>query len=621
MGIAIWLGLFLPLIGFLVLLVSSYRISRTEAGIVACGSLLASFLCFATLLIKYLTGRIGPFTETLFPWLSYSTVQADFALHVDALSLLMALIITGVGFLIHVYANGYMDHDKDFCRFFACMNFFVFAMLLLVLAANLPLLFVGWEGVGLASYLLIGFWYEKPKAAKAAIKAFVVNRVGDLGLLLAIVYAFTLFGTGDMEEISRRATVGFAPGAIEMVVLTFLLFWGAAAKSAQIPLHVWLADAMEGPTPVSALIHAATMVTAGVYLVVRMHALFLLAPVTLQLVGVVGGVTALFAALSAVGQTDLKRVLAYSTVSQLGLMFLACGVGAFYAAMFHLTTHAFVKALLFLSAGNVVHMMHGTTQLDKMGGLKSKLPKTSILFLIGVLAMSALPPFAAFFSKELILEQEAQTGHYILFTLGLIVSVLTAYYLTRAYCLAFTGESRVEETSFTIFEAPRIMLAPLSILALLSICGGLLGFSIGQPALLESFLNRVDVTLAEGDVSHGFHLSWITFTSIAAAIFGIGLGVLRYFNTDRKEFPLQVLKQAFYIDQLYDWLFVYPLKGLARLIDYFIEPKIFSGMINGVSSVSQQIAVVLQRMQSGQIRSYVAWMAVGAVFLITYFVY
>lgn len=619
MEYTVWLALFLPLLGFLVLLATSNVISRTQTNWIGCMTVLISFICFSSILYVYTQNSMTPLTITLFNWIPLQEIKADVSLYIDPLSLLMTLIITGVGFLIHVYSTGYMEHDEDFARFFACMNFFIFSMLLLVLAANLLILFVGWEGVGLASYLLIGYYYSRPSAAQAATKAFVVNRIGDLGLLIGILLTFYMFGTSDIAEVSQKSGTQFTLGAPLLGILTLLYFIGATGKSAQIPLHVWLPDAMEGPTPVSALIHAATMVTAGVYLVVRMHPLFMLAPNTLHLVGAVGGATSLFAAMCAVGQTDLKRVLAYSTVSQLGLMFLACGVGAFYAAMFHLTTHAFMKALLFLSAGDVVHMMRGTQEMDKMGGLSKKFPVTHVLFFIGVLAMSGVPPLAAFFSKDLILEQDYLAGFHTFFYVGLAASILTAFYLTRAYYLTFMGKSRLEEKILkAVHEAPSVMLIPVSILALLSIFGGFLGSFSAHP-ILETFLGESDVKLAVPD---GIIFSPETVMSIIGAFLGIGVAAFIYirYGNQLGTRTFAFLRKSFYIDEIYDKLIVNPLKKLSLFIDYVLEPDVFVGSIKGLAQGTQGIAAWLQRMQSGQIRSYVAWMAVGMVGLIIYFI-
>lgn len=601
-------ALFLPLLGFLILMLCADKLGRKTIATIGCGTIFISFLCFEHLLNVYEV----PYDLTLFQWIPVRDIQANFSLHVDSLSLLMALIITGVGFLIHVYSVGYMEHEEDFARFFACLNLFVFAMLLLVLASNLLLLFVGWEGVGLVSYLLIGYYYTRPSAAKAATKAFVVNRIGDLGFLLGLLLMFTLFGTSEITEINERAPLEFAVGAPILTVLTLLLFLGATGKSAQIPLHTWLPDAMEGPTPVSALIHAATMVTAGVYLVVRLHPLFLLAPDTLYVIGIIGAVTALFAALCAVGQTDLKRVLAYSTVSQIGYMFLACGVGAFYAAMFHLTMHAFIKATLFLSAGSVVHGLGGETQMSRMGGLAGTFKATNWLFLIGVLALSGVPPLAAFFSKDLILDQSYLTGYYLLYGIGLFTALLTAFYLTRAYCLTFTGPSHVDPEKHP-HEAPVVMLGPVSLLAILSIVGGFLTFG------LQKFLAEDGITLPVEQ--HGVHLSLPTVLSIIAVFLGLGLAALLYTRfSERLGKPFRLFTRSFYIDELYWNIIANPIRKLGQVITNFFEPKVFEGSLDIAADGAQNVAKGLQRVQSGEIRSYVAWIVIGAALLLTYFV-
>jgi len=619
----IWLGLFAPLVGFLGLVASANWIGRQLTGYIGCSTILVSFICFTTLLLNNAHDGAGLENVTLYSWIPVEGIHADFTLHLDHLSMLMTLIITGIGFFIHVYSIGYMEHDRDVARYFAFMNFFVFSMLLLVLAGHLLVLFVGWEGVGLASYLLIGFWYERPAAAQAATKAFVVNRIGDFGFLIGLLLTFYLFGTGNIAEINQRAGSQFTSGASIIVLLTLLYFMGCTAKSAQLPLHTWLPDAMEGPTPVSALIHAATMVTAGVYLVVRMHPVFMLAPMTLQIVGVVGAVTSLFASLCAVGQLDLKRVLAYSTISQLGLMFLACGAGAFYSAMFHLTTHAFMKSLLFLSAGNVVHMMNDTTDMEKMGGLSKIFTKTHWLFLIGVLAMSGIPPLAAFFSKDLILEQEYLSGFETLYYIGLGASILTGFYLVRAYCLTFTGKLPREDNMLIIAkEAPPVMLIPVTFLALLSIVGGFLGFAFGTIPVLESYLMEIGVTPIELKLSTGIVLSPETIMAIAGAFLGVILSAIIYTNfPDRIGKTFAILKKSFYIDEIY-WIGIaVPLRSFSRFLSNIVEPKVFNGSINLATQAIQSGAHGLQRIQNGQIRSYVAWFVIGTVFLLAYFVF
>jgi NADH-quinone oxidoreductase subunit L len=615
-------SLLAPLLGFVLLLFFGKKLSLNSVAVVACGAVLLSFIGFTILLFQHAANNNPPQEVLLYNWIPVGGINAKVQLHIDHLSQLMTMIITGIGFLIHVYSVGYMDHERDYRRYFACLNLFIFAMLLLVLASDLLLLFVGWEGVGLASYLLIGFYAQKPSAAAAATKAFVVNRVGDAGLLLALLLSFTLFGTFNIEEILQQSSSKFVVGAPIITLLTLLFMCGAAGKSAQLPLQVWLPDAMEGPTPVSALIHAATMVTAGVYLVVRLHPLFLLAPTTMQIVGVIGAATSLLAALSAIGQNDLKRVLAYSTLSQLGLMFLATGAGAFYAAMFHLTTHAFVKALLFLSAGNVVHMMAGNTDMYKMGGLKTIFTKTHWLFLLGALALSGIPPFAAFFSKDLILEEEYNTGHIWLFSIGIAINILTSFYMLRAYLLTFTGKSNLTpEVARTTHEAPSIMLAPLSVLALLSIVGGLLGFSRSHVPLLEGFLSSDDPTLLQ-HASHGFELSMELWISVAASFLGLITAIVLYvYYADKLGAPLEVLKKAFYFDEIYEVLIRRPLKALSLSIAHFIEPFIFDGSISMLVKGSDGVARTMQKLQSGQIRSYLAWMVLGGGILLIFLTY
>lgn len=613
-------GLFLPLLGFLLILLFSNKIGRRPTEFIACSSLFLSFALFAWLFFE----RTNPdlINVKLFDWIPVPGLTTSFGLHLDSLSHLMTLIITGIGFLIHVYSIGYMDHDEYYGRFFGCLNFFVFAMLLLVLADSLLLLFVGWEGVGLASYLLIGFWYERPVAAQAATKAFVVNRIGDLGLLLGILLAFTLFGTSDMAAVNAKAVAEYSPGEPLMVLFTLLLFTGAVGKSAQLPLQVWLPDAMAGPTPVSALIHAATMVTAGVYLVVRMHPVFEIAPLTMNIVAVIGAATSLYAAFCAVGQTDLKRVLAYSTVSQLGFMFLACGIGAFFAAMFHLTMHAFMKACLFLAAGNVVHMMHDTTEMGRMGGLSAIFKKTHILFLIGVLAMAGIPPLAAFFSKDLILEESSLAGYQLLFCVAMLASLLTGFYLTRAYCLTFLGRTHLtNHEQETVKEAPNVMIIPVALLALLSLVGGFLGFSIGGPPAFEIFLAQSGADYGAQELNEGFHMTWEIWLSLVIAIIGVGGAFYVYSRmSDAMIESMRFLKKAFYFDEFYDVFIVSPAHWVARITGNVLEPLLFDGSVREVATSSQSVASWMQKMQSGQIRSYVAWMAIGSVFLLLFLI-
>jgi len=611
----IYLGLFVPLLSFILLLFSSFHIGRKTVSWIGCGSILISFLCF----LWCLYFESLPREFLLFQWIPVEGIWADFSLYIDPISMLMTLIITGVGFLIHVYSVGYMEHDADFARFFACLNFFIFSMLLLVLAKNLLLLFVGWEGVGLASYLLIGFWYEREDAPVAAVKAFVVNRIGDLGFLLALIFTLHVFGTGNIIEITAKAKEIFASGSPIITMITLLFFLGAIGKSAQIPLHTWLPDAMAGPTPVSALIHAATMVTAGIYLIVRMHDLFLLSPLTMHVIGTTGALTGLYASLSALGQIDIKKVLAYSTISQLGLMFLACGAGSFYAAMFHLTTHAFIKALLFLSAGNILHAAHEVTDLNKMGDLSKKLPVTHWLFLIGVLALSGVPPLAAFFSKDFILEEEHILGWNILYYLGLAASILTGVYLIRAYYFAFLGSTRMEKTLFNqITESKMIMLIPIFVLGILTVIGGFLGYAVEGISPLESFLGAAgirDIIHNSGNIFH---------TDTMVAIFGSLAGIFitwGYLSRSKEEStPYEILKKAFYFDEIYHAMIEIPIQQLSLFFNAF-EGKVIEKMMFSTANFSLHTARALQYIQNGQIRSYVAWMTIGTGIALIYFVF
>src|SRR5687768_4330130 len=429
----IWLIPALPLAGFLVNLALGSRLPRPVIGAIACGTVGAAFLvalgCFLALL--ELSPDERAVVQTLWTWIQAGTLRADVAFLLDPLSSLMALVITGVGFLIHVYSTGYMSHDHDYRRYFLYLNLFTFSMLTLVMASNFLLMFVGWEGVGLCSYLLIGFWYTKQSAADAGKKAFIVNRIGDFGFLLGILLLFWTVGSLDYQVVFEAAPGLLAVGSITATAIGLLLFLGATGKSAQVPLYVWLPDAMEGPTPVSALIHAATMVTAGVYMVARCHVLYELAPAALGVVAVVGAVTAIFAASIGLVQTDIKRVLAYSTVSQLGYMFLACGVGAFTAGIFHLMTHAFFKALLFLGAGSVIHALSGEQELSRMGGLRKHLPITFATMAIACVAIAGIPPFAGFFSKDEILYETFASGNIVLWVVATITAFMTAFYMFR----------------------------------------------------------------------------------------------------------------------------------------------------------------------------------------------
>ncbi|MCL6432428.1 MAG: NADH-quinone oxidoreductase subunit L, partial [Anaerolineae bacterium] len=486
-----WLVLVFPLAGVLINAFFGYRLGRRACGALATVAVALSFLWGVGVLAGLLS-RPAEAREVhlaLWDWVVAGDLHVGLSLLVDPLSVVMLLVVTGVGALIHLYSNGYMREDPDYARFFTYLNLFIVGMLLLVLADNFLLLYLGWEAVGLCSYLLIGFWYQKKSAADAGKKAFIVNRVGDFGFALGIMLIFATFGTLGFREVFERAPVMLQAGGAVATAITLLLFTGAVGKSAQIPLYVWLPDAMEGPTPVSALIHAATMVTAGVYMVARTHVLFALAPFSSAVVAAIGTLTAIYAASIALVQTDIKRVLAYSTISQLGYMFLAVGVGAYAAGIFHLTTHAFFKALLFLGAGSVIHALGGEQDMRRMGGLFGKLRVTGTTFVVAWLAISGIPPLSGFFSKDEILAAAYHSGNVLLWLLGLITAGLTAFYMSRAVFMTFFGDSRVSpEAAHHLHESPPTMTLPLAALAVLAAVASLLAGDSANEALYKSNL-------------------------------------------------------------------------------------------------------------------------------------
>jgi NADH-quinone oxidoreductase subunit L len=557
-----------------------------------------------------------PYTETCpLPWISVGLLHVDFSFVLDQLSLVMLLVVTGVGFLIHVYSVGYMGDDKGYARYFSYLNLFLFFMTVLVLAGNALVMFIGWEGVGLASYLLIGFWFQKKSAADAGKKAFIVNRIGDFGFLIGMFLLVANFGTLTFSEIGAKlyANPAWQGGVLTIIALCLML--GAAGKSAQLPLYIWLPDAMEGPTPVSALIHAATMVTAGVYMVARTHILFNHSPFALGVVATVGAATAIFAATIALVQNDIKRVLAYSTISQLGYMFLGCGVAAYSAAIFHLMTHAFFKALLFLAAGSVIHTIGGEQDLRKMGGLRKKLPVTFAVTTIGVLAIVGIFPFAGFFSKDAILYAAflQGTNGKILWFVGLLTALLTAFYMFRLWYMTFMGESRSHEIH--PHECPWSMRGPLVILAALSVCGGWIG--------MEHFGSFLAPAAGAMPTEAGnWRLELIL--SIVAVLFALeGWLIADKFYRRKPERPAQyaaalpacykLLANKYYVDEFYGAVVVKPLLAISK---FFLEWVVDVGILGGATWLLGGIATfagaILQRWQSGNLRSYAAWLAAGA---------
>lgn len=620
---------FLPLLGFAINGLFGRKISKTAAATIGSGTVLVAFLlsigCFQEV------SSSGAIQTVLYNFLTVGSLQVNFSFLVDQLSVWMMLIVTGVGFLIHVYSIGYMHEDEGFWKFFAYLNLFIFSMLLLVMGDNLVMLFFGWEGVGLCSYLLIGFWYTNTDFSKAARKAFIMNRIGDLGLLLGIFLIFKTFGSLTYGEIFARIdTVNPDPAIITAICL--LLFIGAMGKSAQIPLYTWLPDAMAGPTPVSALIHAATMVTAGIYLVARCYPLYNLSPDALQVIAVVGLVTSIFAALIGLRQNDIKKVLAYSTVSQLGLMFVALGMGAYATAMFHVTTHAFFKALLFLGAGSVIHAMGGEQDIRNMGGLRKALPITFWIFLIGTFAISGFPLMAGFFSKDEIFANTFAAGGKWWWGFAGLGGLITAVYMCRLLFVTFFGEFRgTAEQKKHLHESPLVMTVPLILLAVLSVLGGFLNtphfLHLGTPQWLSHFLEPVvqNTNLHHGGEPH--HLAESTewsLMSISTSLALLVIAVSYYIYVLRRSVPVadsaqgglvKVLANKFYVDEIYDFLIVKPVEKLSQLLHYYADIWAIDGLVHAVGRSVEGLGAQFRKLQNGNIEYYLLGMVAGAVLL------
>ncbi len=646
MTFAVLIPLF-PLLGWLANGLGGKRWGHRVAAAVACGAVAASFVT-ALVLLRELTvlppdGRHA--VVDLYQWIGAGSVRIPLRLLVDPLSVTMALVVSGVGALIHVYSIGYMAGDEAFPRYFAYLNLFMAAMLWLVLAGDLVVMFIGWEGVGLCSYLLVAFWFTRPAAARAGVKAFLVTRAGDVGFLLGIFLAFGVFGTTDLTAITQGAASRLAMGGAAATALALLLFLGATGKSAQLPLYVWLPDAMEGPTPVSALIHAATMVTAGVYMIVRMHAVYLRAPLAMDVVAVTGAVTAVFAAAAALVEPDLKRVLAYSTISQLGYMFLAVGVGAWSAGIFHLTSHAFFKALLFLAAGGVMHALAGDTDMRRMGGLARRLPFTAGAFAVGALALAGIPPLTGFFSKDLVLAGAFHTGHHGLWAIGIIAAGLTAVYIVRAFALVFVvpeAPDSPREGGQAIraavhrgtahHEVPQTMAWPMEILGALVLLGGVLGWSFSRPGVLEQWLRPVVELGAGGSLPAGRfggpgaagHAAsgegMLLAVSVAVAAAGL---LLAWFIHAARTVRVRsgvvraVLARQFYVEDLYRVAVVTPSLALARAAGTFDRTVIDGGVAATARAIGASGAA-LRWLQSGYLRHYATFVLVGALLMLAY---
>jgi NADH-quinone oxidoreductase subunit L len=614
----VWLIPAFPLAGALINMVLG-RLTGRRAHWVAVTALAASFLVSCAVFARVRSG--GAFTTTLFPWIVAGEFETAATAWVDALTAVMLLVVTGVGFLIHLYSVGYMHGDAGYPRYFAYLNLFVFSMTMLVLSGNFLLLYVFWEAVGLCSYLLIGFWYERDTAAAAGKKAFIVNRVGDFGFGLGIMWIWIAVGSLDYETVFR--------GAGEMPVATatgiaLLLFMGACGKSAQLPLHVWLPDAMEGPTPVSALIHAATMVTAGVYMVARSHALFERSGVALEVVAWVGVATALFAATIGLAQTDIKRVLAYSTISQLGYMFAAVGLGAYAVGIFHLVTHAFFKALLFLGAGSVIHGLGGEQDMRRMGGLAPRMVTTTITMTIGAAGLAGFPGLAGFFSKDEILASAYHSEHRLMWALLLVGAFMTAFYSFRLIFLTFGGGPRMSrEAAHHLHESPPSMTLPLAVLAVLTVIAG---WAVGVPSADGTrFARFLAPVFPAAEAEHGGVAGvMLLVLSVVVALSGIVLAWFMYMaapvRAERIGQPRTVvhrlLLNAWYVDWLYDRLIVRPLFALSEWLASVVDLGVIDGAVNGVARVVTAWAAGMRRMQTGYVVNYALTMLVGAVVIV-----
>ena len=616
----VWLIPVLPLIGFLINGLGRNNLSRGLAGMLGSGVVLASFIISILVFIQVKNGV--SFDKSYFDFINISSLQLGFEFKVDALSSLFLLIITGVGFLIHVYSTAYMHDEpaKDFAKYFSYLNLFVFSMLLLVMGGNFVIMFLGWEGVGLCSYLLIGYWYKKEENTDAANKAFIMNRIGDLGFLLAVFWIIAKLGSVNYDVVFSAASLAKF-SATDITGITLLLFVGATGKSAQIPLYTWLPDAMAGPTPVSALIHAATMVTAGIYMIARSNALFSLSEVTMTVITIIGLATALVAASIAIRQNDIKKVLAYSTVSQLGFMFLALGTGNYVAAVFHVLTHAFFKALMFLGSGSVIHAMGGEQDIRNMGGLHKHMKITSITFLIGCLAISGIPGFSGFFSKDEILAGAYAAHGYgkIIYAVALFTALLTAFYMFRLYFMTFTGKFRgTHEQEHHLHESPSAMTLPLLLLAALSVVGGYVGIpeALGGNHVLAQFLSPV-VKSATHHLEHSteYILMALSTVLVVASIF-FAWSKFKNYQAEGEATGLgRILQNKWYVDEIYAAAITKPLAALSALLHSVVEKRGIDGFVNGVGKAVNYGSRQLRLIQSGQVGAYVLLMVIGMLLL------
>jgi len=622
----LWLVPLLPLLGFVINGLGRNTLSKGLIGFIGSAVILVSFIVSVLLFFNLSGSEQKQFTVDLFDWISVGDLHIPLSFLYDPLSAMMLLIITGIGFLIHIYSIGYMHGDAGFGKFFSYLNLFIFFMLILVLGSNYIVMFIGWEGVGLCSYLLIGFWYTNNSYASAAKKAFVMNRIGDLGFLLGVFLLFITFGSVEFAKVFPQAAA-MLPGTAALTFITLLLLVGACGKSAQLPLFTWLPDAMAGPTPVSALIHAATMVTAGIYMIARSSVLFDLAPHTQDVMAIIGTATALVAALIALTQTDIKKVLAYSTVSQLGYMFLGLGVGAYTGSFFHVLTHAFFKALLFLGAGSVIHAMHHEQDMRHMGGLRTKLKTTFATMMVGTIAIAGLPPFSGFFSKDEILAH-AYAHHKVLWAIGLFTAFLTAFYMFRMMFLTFSGKYRgTHHEESHIHESPANMTFPLIVLAILAAFGGLLNVPevFGGGEWLAHWLSGAGVAQHELDLDHG--TEWMLMgVSVLVALVALGYAYMRYVKKGEvpvaDEMPRPALTQwsyhKFYLDELYDMLIRKPLDAFSAFFYRIVDRKVIDGLVNSLGWTAGEGSKGLRLLQTGNVGFYIFMMVLGIIALLAY---
>ena len=612
-----------PLLGFLITGLANKRLKHNHAGIIASILISLSFIVSVILFFVLRNSGQDAATITLFNWIAVGNMNIPFAFLIDHLSLTMMLVVTGVGALIHIYSIGYMHGDERVNSFFAQMNLFTFSMLLLVMGANYLVLFIGWEGVGLCSYLLIGFWFKNPAFNYAARKAFIMNRIGDLGFILGIILLFYTFKSVSFSEVFAQAST-LKIGTPAITLITLLLLVGAVGKSAQIPLYTWLPDAMAGPTPVSALIHAATMVTAGIYMIARSSILYNLAPVTLNVIIAIGLTTAILAAIIGLKQNDIKKVLAYSTVSQLGYMFLALGLGAYSTAVFHLTTHAFFKALLFLGAGSIIHAMGGEQDIRNMGGLRKKMPITYFTFLAATLAISGIPPFSGFFSKDMILSK-AFGNNIILYILALGGALITCFYMFRLLYLVFFGEQRLAGAH--PHESPRVMTVPLMILAVLAVFGGFLNIPslFGGNLSFSTFLQSATFSKVSEEISPSTEIGLILLSMVLLCLVVwlayhtfVRKAVVPAAEGEHLSFFSRLIYNKFYIDEFYAVVFEKPFSSFSNFLFKKVETKVLNPIVDGIGEATSSMGSLTRKLQRGNISFYLFAMVAGILLFIIF---